>query len=26
MSNMSGDGINDVKEKACDILMDSRLA
>ena len=23
---MSGDGINDVKAKACDILMDSRLA
>jgi nucleolar GTP-binding protein len=25
MSNISGDGINDVKSKACDILLDWRL-
>lgn len=25
MSNVSGDGINDVKSKACDILLDYRL-
>lgn len=25
MSNMTGDGINDVKAKACDILLDHRL-
>ena len=25
MSNISGDGINDVKSKACDILLDYRL-
>lgn len=25
MSNISGDGINDVKAKACDILLDYRL-
>jgi nucleolar GTP-binding protein len=25
MSNVSGDGINDVKSKACDILLDFRL-
>ena len=25
MSNLSGDGINDVKAKACDILLDHRL-
>jgi nucleolar GTP-binding protein len=25
MSNISGDGINDVKSKACDILLDFRL-
>ena len=26
MSNITGDGINDVKSKACDILLDHRLA
>lgn len=26
MSNQSGQGINDVKEKACDILLDYRLS
>jgi nucleolar GTP-binding protein len=26
MSNQSGDGISDVKQKACDILLDHRLA
>lgn len=25
MSNSSGDGISDVKQKACDILLDHRL-
>jgi len=25
MSNISGDGITDVKQKACDILLDHRL-
>ena len=25
MSNLSGEGINDVKAKACDILLDHRL-
>ena len=25
MSNISGDGISDVKSKACDILLDHRL-
>lgn len=25
MSNLSGDGITDVKSKACDILLDHRL-
>jgi hypothetical protein len=25
MSNLSGDGITDVKAKACDILLDHRL-
>jgi len=25
MSNISGDGINDVKAKSCDILLDHRL-
>jgi len=26
MSNHSGDGISDVKKKACDILLDYRLS
>lgn len=25
MSNLNGDGIGDVKQKACDILLDHRL-